>query len=143
MRSLDEEEIDTVLRESGYGFLGLANEDQPYVIPMSFGYDGDALYFQMNSQGRKFEFMEGHSTAVFSVLDYDPTTGVYKSILVEGELAAITDNDAGTAFETLAANAQFGTDLEVWGFPIQQADLMIFKLTPTTISGRVFGEHMA
>lgn len=143
MRPLDQEEIDAVLKDSGFGFLGLAKDDNPYVIPMSFGYDGGALYFQMNSQGRKFDYIEGQSTAVLAVLDLDPNTGVSISILVEGELAEITENEEEPAFETLAANARFGTDLEIWGYPFSGVELTIFKLSPRTFSGRVFGEQMA
>ena len=40
MDTLDEAEIDEVLRNTGYGFLGLARNNRPYVIPTSFGYDG-------------------------------------------------------------------------------------------------------
>ena len=143
MDSLGESEIDGVLRDNGYGFLGLASDNRPYVIPMSFGYNGDALYFQMSTQGRKMEFMEENPVAAFTVLGIDHETGISKSVLVEGELSKVLEDNRMVAFEALAANAEFGTDVEVWSTPVRETDLSQFELRPTDITGRIFGEKMA
>jgi hypothetical protein len=37
--------------------LGLAKDNMPYVLPVSFGYDGKALYFHTAKEGRKIDFM--------------------------------------------------------------------------------------
>lgn len=142
MNPLDEADIDKLLREIGYGFLGLARNDNSYVIPISFGYDGDGLYFQMNSAGRKFEYIEDNSSTMFAVLGINQDTGISKSVLVEGELCEIPEDDEMSAYEALAANAMFGTDLEVWGNPLQEEDLTHLKLLPANITGRAFGENM-
>jgi len=141
MDSLDGNGIDEVLTSTSYGFLGLARDDTPYVIPMSFGYDGDALYFQMNFQGRKSDCIGENAAAAFAVLSIDPATGVSKSVLVEGELSEVRGDDRTPAFEALAANAEFGTSLDIWRSPLEETNLTLFELPPTDITGRVFGEE--
>lgn len=37
--------------------LGLAVEGEPYVVPISFGFDGEAVYFHTAKDGRKIEMM--------------------------------------------------------------------------------------
>lgn len=141
MRELSREEIDNVLEGVGYGFLGFARENRPYVLPMSFGYDGDDIYFQMNSQGRKFDYIDGETAACLSVLGFDQDTGVSRSILIEGELREISEERTATALEALATTANFGTDLSLWGMPLQDTDPTLFVLRPEDVSGRMFGEQ--
>jgi hypothetical protein len=143
MRELSPEEIDSILEETGYGFLGLARDDRPYVIPMSFGYDGDDCFFQMNSQGRKFDYIENGAPAVLNALHVDRETGVSKSVLVEGCLREIPETQTETVYQTLASNASFGTDLSAWGVPLQDSDLSLYTLRSDEISGLGFGEKQA
>ncbi|MEF8851465.1 MAG: pyridoxamine 5'-phosphate oxidase family protein [Haloarculaceae archaeon] len=43
---MSDDQIREFLREQGVGILALPDEPFPYVVPMSFGYDGDStLYF--------------------------------------------------------------------------------------------------
>jgi hypothetical protein len=37
--------------------LGLAKDNIPYVLPVSFGYDGKAIYFHTANEGRKIMFL--------------------------------------------------------------------------------------
>jgi hypothetical protein len=139
MHVLESDAIDRVLAETGYGFLGVAREDVPYVLPMSFGYDG-ALYFQMNGGGRKYDFFGDGTPACLTVLDYDPEQGRSTSVIAEGPLRPVDTDEEGIALDALASNAQFGTDLSVWGTPLQKVDTRLFVLEPETIAGRRFGE---
>lgn len=143
MKRLSSREIDAVLREVGYGFLGVARGDRPYVLPMSFGYDGEDLYFQMNSRGRKFDYITGETPACLCAVSVDPEAGTSRSILVEGVLREVPEDEIEHTYETLAASANFGTDLSLWGLPIQEADPTLFVLRSDDVSGRVFGEERA
>lgn len=141
MDELSRQAVDNVLEDVGYGFLGLARDDRPYVLPMAFGYDGDDIYIQMNSEGRKFDYIDGKTAACLTVLGIDHETGVSKSILVEGDLWEVPEAKTVTAYDALASNANFGTDLSTWGIPLQDADLTLYILRPEDVSGRMFGEQ--
>lgn len=45
--------------------LGLAQDNIPYIVPLSFGYDGAALYVHTAKTGKKIEFIEANSQVCF------------------------------------------------------------------------------
>lgn len=45
--------------------LGVAQGNIPYIIPVSFGYDGDALYVHTAQAGRKISFFEANPHVCF------------------------------------------------------------------------------
>jgi len=59
------EEIDAIIRSSQVCRLAFAMENEPYIVPVSFGYDGNALYFHTAQSGRKIEFMEANNRVCF------------------------------------------------------------------------------
>lgn len=139
METLPRSAITDVLEAVGYGFLGLAVDDRPYVVPMSFGYRDD-VYFQMNAEGRKHRFIEDDTPACLTVFEYDPATERSRSVLVDGSLRSVREDEQARALDALAANATFGTDLSLWGVPVQDADPRLYVLEPDSLSGRRFGE---
>ncbi|MCW8984119.1 MAG: pyridoxamine 5'-phosphate oxidase family protein, partial [Thermoanaerobaculales bacterium] len=61
MRRRDKEitsrqEIDEIIRSALVCRIALADRDEPYVVPVSFGYDGDALFIHTARSGRKIDF---------------------------------------------------------------------------------------
>jgi nitroimidazol reductase NimA-like FMN-containing flavoprotein (pyridoxamine 5'-phosphate oxidase superfamily) len=49
------ERIDEIIRGCEVCHLGMADGDQPYVVPVSFGYDGQSVYFHSARDGRKLD----------------------------------------------------------------------------------------
>jgi len=45
--------------------LGLAHNNIPYVLPVSFGYDGKAIYFHTANEGRKLVFIAANNRVCF------------------------------------------------------------------------------
>jgi len=66
----DQETIDQIIAAAGVCRLGLSKDDHPYVVPVSFGYDGNALYFHTATQGMKIDFMSANPRICFE-LDQD------------------------------------------------------------------------
>ena len=70
MRRTDKEIIDQTLvsqiieKPQNCG-LGLAKDNIPYVLPVSFGYDGTAIYFHTAKEGRKIDFMTANDRVCF------------------------------------------------------------------------------
>lgn len=53
----DPEAIESVIRKTTVCRLGMTDGDQPYVIPMSFGYRNGAVYFHCAPEGRKIDIL--------------------------------------------------------------------------------------
>ena len=70
MRRRDKEvvsraEIDAVIQEANVCRLGLAMDNRPYVVPISFGYDGEALYIHTAPKGKKLDYIGANPRVCF------------------------------------------------------------------------------
>ena len=108
MRRKDKEitsrsEIESVIRKSTVCRLALANEQQPYLVPLCFGYNDNSLYFHSSPKGKKldlikknnkvcFEFDIGHA---IKMADRPCEWGMqYESVIGFGEASFIEDSDS-------------------------------------------------
>lgn len=69
---MTDSEVREFLTSQGVGVLGLSAEDGPYLVPMSFGFDGEAaLYFTflVGAASRKVELADAADTVRFLVYD--------------------------------------------------------------------------
>lgn len=53
----DPAELERIIRASPVMRLAMSQNDEPYVVPLSFGYDGAALYFHGATQGLKLDIL--------------------------------------------------------------------------------------
>jgi len=64
---MDRERINWVISQAQVFRLGLSKDDQPYIVPLSFGYDGEVLYFHTAQVGMKLEYLESNPQVCFEV----------------------------------------------------------------------------
>ncbi|NJD92462.1 MAG: pyridoxamine 5'-phosphate oxidase family protein [Geobacter sp.] len=57
--------IDAIIRSCRVCRLAMSDNGQPYVVPLSFGYDGTFLYFHAAREGRKVEILKKNSRVCF------------------------------------------------------------------------------
>jgi len=50
-------EMDQIVHNSLICHLSCSLNDQPYVVPLSFGYDGNAVYFHTSQKGKKNDIL--------------------------------------------------------------------------------------
>lgn len=108
---MPDEEVDRILTEEGVGVLSLADDGVAYGIPLSFGYDADRsrLYFVFLRPGetsRKTEFAASTSRASFTVWQF-PSHDEWQSVIVEGELHPIEDDEWSRVHDVLEDNARY------------------------------------
>lgn len=72
----DRTEIDAIIRRSQVCRLGLSDHGQPYVVPLCFGYDGQALYFHCAKEGRKLEILRQNPRVCF---EFDIVEGLVEA----------------------------------------------------------------
>jgi len=63
----DINEIEGIIGKAGVCHLGLVDGDEPYVVPVSFGYERGALYFHGNLTGRKVELIKKNNRVCFEM----------------------------------------------------------------------------
>ena len=55
------QDIDSIIRSAPVCRLAFADGKEPYVVPVSFGYDGETIYIHTAKSGRKIDFIEANS----------------------------------------------------------------------------------
>jgi uncharacterized protein len=58
-------EIDEIIRGSLVCRVAVAKDNAPYVVPMSFGYDGTSLYLHTAPEGKKIGYFEANPRVCF------------------------------------------------------------------------------
>ncbi|SFE49016.1 hypothetical protein SAMN05216378_3301 [Paenibacillus catalpae] len=102
----DTGKIQSFLEQARTGFLGLASDNVPYVVPLNFVWKDDAIYFHGASEGRKIDMIADNPEACFTVSEEygtiaDPTPAhvdtAYMSAVIYGTIMKVTDWDEATA----------------------------------------------
>jgi nitroimidazol reductase NimA-like FMN-containing flavoprotein (pyridoxamine 5'-phosphate oxidase superfamily) len=63
----DRKTIEQILRRATVCRLGLCDGDRPYVVPLSFGYQDNRLYFHSAPEGRKMEIIRKNPHVCFEM----------------------------------------------------------------------------
>lgn len=63
----DNEEIIKILNKQNICHLAMCADDQPYVIPMIFAYEANALYFHCAEVGMKLDILRRNNKVCFEV----------------------------------------------------------------------------
>lgn len=61
------EEMERILREEVLGYLGLAGETQPYVVPLNYSYAAGKILFHCALTGRKLDAIRRNPRVCFTV----------------------------------------------------------------------------
>ena len=62
---MDTEKIVKVIKECQVCRLGLSLDNIPYIVPVSFGYDGNTLYFHTALEGKKIDILAVNKNVCF------------------------------------------------------------------------------
>jgi nitroimidazol reductase NimA-like FMN-containing flavoprotein (pyridoxamine 5'-phosphate oxidase superfamily) len=106
---MSDESIDEFLRERGVGVLSLASEGEAYGVPVSFGYDGDNLYFvylRVGEASRKEEFTDRTERASFNAFEVRDKHR-WRSVVVSGLIRPAADDEWGALVSAMEDNAWF------------------------------------
>jgi hypothetical protein len=133
MEQLSAAAIEDFLASQGTGVLALPTDAAPYVVPMSFGYDGGRrLYFTFvaGAESRKADLAAGGGPARFLVYSVD-TPFNWRSVVLTGtidELPRSEWDEHATAMEDnawypdLLERALAAEDVRVFVFDIEDWD---------------------
>jgi len=99
---MDDAEIRGFLSSQGTGVLGLPGEEVPYLIPMSYGFDGESLYFSyvLGAESRKAALTGEGTLARFLVYRVD-TAFNWESVLLAGVVETVPEGERESVLETV------------------------------------------
>ncbi|EMA09417.1 hypothetical protein SAMN05443574_10798 [Haloarcula vallismortis] len=122
---MDDSDIGAFLSNQRVGVLGLPTENGPYMIPLSFGYDGDrSLYFTFigGSGSRKQQLTEAAADATVLVYNVESMFH-WESVLLQGGIEAVPESEWADLAEVLDGAWR----PEVFADAIEQEDVAIYR----------------
>ena len=130
------EETDAFLGAHGTGVLSLARGDDPYAIPIAYGYDASERRFYLRSvstpDSDKRRFLDGEPEARFVVYE---DGDVYRSVVAAGPLVRV-DPESLTAADVEQYGSAGRPLFETWSEPTAELDIELYRLDAETVSGR-------
>lgn len=103
MERMDGDEIEAFLSSQRTGVLGLPTQGNPYLLPLTFGYDGESrLFFTyvLGASSRKAELSERAEQATFLVYRVD-SMFVWESVLLSGTIEELPESEWKPAMDAL------------------------------------------
>ena len=67
---MDREEIESIIKKADFCRLGLSDNNNPYIVPLNFGYRDRCLYFHTAKVGKKIDMIKTNNRVCFE-LDID------------------------------------------------------------------------
>ena len=130
-------ETDALLARNETGVLSLARADEPYAIPISYGYDAEAQTFYLRlvstPESEKREFLSS-SPAVRLVVS-EEAEPEYRSVVAKGTLRQVSTDEM-----TVERIEQFGDAkrplFEIWGESKTDLRIQLYELDADEVSGR-------
>jgi nitroimidazol reductase NimA-like FMN-containing flavoprotein (pyridoxamine 5'-phosphate oxidase superfamily) len=100
LKSLERKECSELLRRVGFGRLGCANNNQPYVVPIYFALESEQL-FAFSTEGQKIGWMR-ENPLVCVEADEIKSEREWTSVLAKGRYEELPDNPRYAAERLLA-----------------------------------------
>jgi nitroimidazol reductase NimA-like FMN-containing flavoprotein (pyridoxamine 5'-phosphate oxidase superfamily) len=131
------EETDALLARHETGVLALARDDDPYAVPISFGYDAESRRFYLRlvstPESEKREFLASAPSTRLVV--YEEEGDVYRSVVATGTLEEIPREEL-----TVDHVEQYGEArrplFEIWGGCKPELAVRLYRFDPDTVGGR-------
>lgn len=136
---MDENEIDDFLSRLDTGVLSLANEDTPYAIPVSYGYDPETGQFYLrlvsNPESTKRRYLEGEPNVALVVCQARNEGSSYRSVVATGSLDQIDPVDLDPKeIERLGDTRR--PLFELWDEDRTALAIELYRLDPDELTGR-------
>jgi nitroimidazol reductase NimA-like FMN-containing flavoprotein (pyridoxamine 5'-phosphate oxidase superfamily) len=132
------EATDAFLGAHETGVLSLARSDEPYAIPVSYGYDASERRFYLrlvsapDSEKRRFLSSDPEARLVVYVAEDDR----YRSVIAVGTLVGVAPDEL-----TAERIRQYGNTkrplFEIWPDEKADLDIELYRLDPESLSGRL------
>lgn len=141
----EREILDRIIQGSAYCHLACCQDDRPYLIPISFGYDGQAIYIHTAPEGKKILIFERNPQVSLSFvcqaeLITHPQQACqwsfgFSSVFAEGEICELTDiEDKRYALNQIMAHYSG----HKWEIPESRlSGTRVWKIPLKNISGKI------
>ena len=145
---MDRKMIDKIIHESDICHLSCCLDDHPYLVPISFGYDGKAIYIHTGRTGKKISIFENNPKVCLSFVSQSEIVPDseeacewsynFSSVISEGAISEIPDLDGKSYALNQVMSHYSGKD---WDFPEKMLKATrVWKIALENPTGRISTE---
>lgn len=153
MRRKDKQVIDldvlhSVINKATVCRIGLVKHDRPYVIPLSFGFDGNNIYFHSATSGEKVEILKVNSHICIEfeqdirIIEKEKPcnwSAHYLTVVVHGTAELVVD-PAEKRYGLAQIIGHYKTSEKQYFFTDQELrPVLVYKVNIEEISGKISG----
>jgi uncharacterized protein len=142
---LDEKQIDVLLNQQVIGRIACYDEDVIYLVPTSYGYDGEYIYMH-SQEGKKIELMRKNPNICFEVDNISDLSN-WESVIAWGKFEELKDTEERNKalriliHRHLPLNSSITTHLgSTWPFSdgeeVNEIEGVVFRFKITSKTGR-------
>ena len=143
----DKKEIEQIFEDAQVCRLGMFDGEKTYIVPLSFGYEKDTLYFHSALTGRKIDILKKNPNVCFEIDTPGKTISsdkacnwsmAFKSIIGEGSVLFLDDeSDKIDAMNIIMGHY---SDKDEWDFDSKMVEsVSVFKIEIEDISAKRSG----
>ncbi len=136
--------IQDILKGNTVCRIALSDRDEPYIVPMNYGYDGEYIYLHCAPEGQKMDILKKNNRICIEITDSIELKSAekacsfstkYRSVIGFGsveEISGQTDKKAG-----LEVIMQQQTGKRGWSFADKDIkNIAVLKISIDTVSGK-------
>lgn len=133
IEELTRDESEAFLRRQAVGRIGCHAGGRTYVVPVIYAWDDGCAYVQ-SIEGRKIAMMRENPEVCFEVDEYEPDSGSWHSVIVEGTYEELDATAAEKALALLVSRFQRsrGPSRE----PRSPRPVVAFRIRALEVTGR-------
>ena len=91
-RKLDDDEVKQFIRNGYWAVLALSVDDEPYGVPIIYGYDdSDGVFYVANGPGKKIEMALANPACTLTVVEVEDYGKRWRSVIVRGRVELVDD----------------------------------------------------
>jgi uncharacterized protein len=94
-------QIDEVLRSEAVGRIACVSDGWPYIVPVTYVYDGGEFVFSHSAEGRKTEAMRQNPKVCFEVEQFESMSN-WRTVIARGRFEELSRDDQERAMDLLA-----------------------------------------
>jgi nitroimidazol reductase NimA-like FMN-containing flavoprotein (pyridoxamine 5'-phosphate oxidase superfamily) len=128
----------TLLEAVKFGHLGCSKDDQPYIVPMHYAFDGENIYF-FTTEGMKTEWLDANPKVCLQVEHIDDDRH-WRSVIIMGKAERLTNaEEIGRAANFIVkhhASLTPALNKTIIENQERSGSAVVYRLHPDSITGR-------
>ena len=140
-------QIEQIISKATVCRLAMSDNNKPYVVPISFGYENNTLYFHSAHEGKKIDILKKNSQVCFELDIYEEFvpgeiackgTMKFKSVIGYGKASIINaDQQKRQALDFIMKQYSDADEFQYSDKSV--ADCLIIKVDIESMTGKVSG----